>query len=110
MTAPADGLRQLQRICRRAELWDDGGQPLVYLPGLKAEHVGSTTLVDCLLVPRSHGGYSTRLFLSQAFPNRGQNWTVHNIMGRTWHAMSWNFVPDTLPWDEILANHLRPLR
>jgi hypothetical protein len=70
----------LRRINRGAELWDEGGQPLVYLPTMKVQHNGGTTTVDGLLCPRSHGSYTTRLFLSQSFPNRGQNWTVHQIM------------------------------
>ena len=104
------GMRKLQRICRRAELWEDGGQPLVHLPDLKVEHAGATVTVDGLLCPRAHGSYITRLFLSRPFPSRGANWTSHNIMGRPWYAMSWNGVAANLGWDEILANHLRPLQ
>lgn len=100
----------LRRINRGAELWDEGGQPLVYLPAMKVQHNGGTTTVDGLLCPRSHGGYTTRLFLSQSFPNRGQNWTVHQIMGRPWHTMSYNYVPASLPWAEILAIHLGQLK
>jgi hypothetical protein len=107
---PAAELRKLRRICRRAELWEDGGQPLVHLPELKVEHSGAIVTVNGLLSPRGHSGYSTRLFLSQAFPNRGQNWTAHNIMGSVWHAMSWNGVDDSLAWDEILGAHMRPLQ
>ena len=109
MTEPA-GLRALRRICPRAELWDESGQPLIYLPGLKVHHAGAVAAVDALLVPRLHSGYLTRLFLSRAFPTRGQNWTSHHLLGGTWHAMSWNGVPANLPWDAILANHLRPLQ
>jgi hypothetical protein len=110
MTEPQAGFRALRRICPRAELWDEGGQPLVYLPGLKVNHAGAVVAVDALLVPRTHTNYPTRLFLSRPFSNRGQNWTSHHLMGGTWHVMSWNGVPSSLPWDEILANHLRPLQ
>jgi hypothetical protein len=103
-------LATLRRINRRAELWDEGGQPLAYLPHMLVQHNGGTVTVDGLLCPRSHGSYSTRLFLSQAFPNRGQNWTVHQIMGRPWHTMSYNCVPASLPWSEILAIHLGQLK
>ncbi|MGY3577832.1 hypothetical protein [Bradyrhizobium sp. USDA 4504] len=103
-------LAALRRINRGAELWDEGGQPLVYLPAMKVQHNGGTTTVDGLLCPRSHASYTTRLFLSEAFPNRGQNWTVHQIMGRAWHAMSYNYVPASLPWTEILAIHLGQLK
>lgn len=109
MTAQLE-LAALRRINRLAELWDEGGQPLVFLPGMKVRHSGGTVTVDGLLVPRSHTNYTTRLFLSQPFPNRGQHWTVHQIMGRAWHAMSFNNVPASLPWTEILANHLGQLK
>lgn len=26
-------------------------------------------------------------------PRRGQNWTTHNILSRSWHTWSWNNVP-----------------
>jgi hypothetical protein len=100
----------LRRINRGAELWDEGGQPLVFLPAMKVRHAGGEVSVDGLLCPRQHCGYTTRLFLSQAFGTRGQNWTVHHIMGRAWHAMSFNNVPATLPWIEILAIHLGQLK
>jgi hypothetical protein len=103
-------LAALRRINRLAELWDEGGQTLVYLPSMKVRHNDSTVTVDGLLCPRNHSSYTTRLFLSQPFSNRGQNWTVHQIMGRAWHAMSFNNVPASLPWTEILANHLGQLK
>ncbi len=103
-------LAALRRINRGAELWDEGGQPLVYLPAMKVQHNGGTATVDGLLCPRSHGSYTTRLFLSRSFPDRGQNWTVHQIMGRAWHTMSYNYVPASLRWAEILAIHLGQLK
>lgn len=107
---PEAGLASLRRINRRAELWEDVSGPLVFLPAMRVIHNGETVVVDGLLSPRSHSNYTTRLFLSRPFSNRGQNWTVHQIMGREWHAMSFNGVPATLPWTDILANHLGQLR
>jgi hypothetical protein len=106
----ASELQKLRRICRRAELYEDGGQPLVHLPELRVTHAGNLEVVDGLLCPRHHCGYATRLFLSRPFPDRGQNWTTHNILGALWHAMSWNGVEADLGWDEILGAHLRPLQ
>lgn len=106
----AEEFARLRRISHAAELWDEGGQPLVFLPDLKLQHGKAAETVDALLVPRAHSGYTTRLFFSRPFPDRGQNWTVHSIMGRAWHAMSFNEVPASLPWNAILASHLRPLK
>lgn len=110
MMDPASELRKLRRICRRAELHEDGGQPLVHLPELRVQHAGAVEMVDGLLAPRPHGGYVSRLFLSKPFPDRGQNWTTHHLLGALWHAMSWNGVDPCLGWDEILGAHLRPLQ
>ncbi|MDF2812112.1 MAG: hypothetical protein K0S56_3143 [Microvirga sp.] len=110
MRDPASELRKLRRICRRAELHEDGGQPLVHLPELRIQYAGGVETVDGLLCPGQHSGYSSRLFLSKPFPARGQNWTTHNILGAPWHAMSWNGVDPSLGWDEILGAHLRPLQ
>lgn len=110
MNAEASSLRALQLVCRGAELWEEGARPYVFLPRLKVEHAGKVEPVDALLAPRGDGSYATRLYLDKPFANRGQNWRVYSILGRTWHAMSWNGVSAALPWLQILANHLRPLR
>jgi hypothetical protein len=71
----------------------------------------STQTRDVLLWPRFREGYATRLFLSG--PVQGgaaQNWNQYSICGRQWYVCSWQGVPATLPWIEILANHLRAFR
>lgn len=110
MRDPATELRKLSRICRRAALHEDGGQPLVHLPELRVQHAGAVETIDGLLCPRPHSGYVSRLFLSKPFLNCGQNWTTHSILGGLWHAMSWNGVDPDLGWVEILGAHLRPLQ
>jgi hypothetical protein len=69
-----------------------------------------THTVDALLSPRLRNGYETRLYLSQPFPGKGQNWSTTSIKGSTWHVCSWNGVPATLPWLEIVACHLGVLK
>jgi len=46
------------------------------------------------------------LFLSQAITGRGANWTVHSVLGRTWHTPSWR---DVAPGRaiEMLLQHLK---
>ena len=106
---PSEELARLKRINPKAEMWNVGG-PLVFLPRQTVRHAGQDTTVDALLAPRAHSGYSTRLFFDRPFPGRGQNWSVHQIGGRAWHAMSFNNVPDSLPWTSILATHLGQLQ
>ena len=103
-------MKTLRRVYPRAELIDEGDGPLVYLPAIKVQHGKETVVIDALLAPRLHSSYTTRLFFAQPFVNRGQNWTEHQIIGRPWHTMSYNDVPASLPWIEILANHLSQIR
>ena len=114
MSGTGQDLTALRKLCPAAELWSEGGRPVVFLPGLRIYVRGGRTEVrDALLCPWEHsGGYSTRLFLSAAIDGvpEAKNWTSHNLQGRPWTVCSWNGVPADLPWIEILANHLRAFR
>lgn len=100
----------LQAIVPGAIVMRDGAIDYVFLPGFKMQVAGTERMLDCLLCPVQHGGYTTRLFLSERLTQRGQNWSVHNILGREWHTWSWNDVPPTLPLMQILLAHLGALR
>ena len=110
MTDANAQMANMRSLCKDAELWEEGEKPLVFLPGLKVHSGGEIHAVDGLLCPRERDGYETRLFLSQAFQGKVGTWTAFNIKGRTWYSCSWQGVPATLPWLEILANHLSPLQ
>ena len=110
MTDVNEQLATMRSLCQGAELWEEGGRPLVFLPGLKVHSGGEVHTVDGLLCPRDRDGYETRLFLSKAFPGKVANWNVFNIKGRTWHSPSWQGVSAKLPWLEILGGHLSPLQ
>jgi hypothetical protein len=90
-----------------AELWTEGGQQIVFLPKLGIPTNGKIQRTDALLWPWPRDSYDSRLFLTVRVPGKGDNWNVFNIQGRQWHACSWRGVPSSLPWLEILANHLR---
>src|ERR1700704_1464016 len=111
MPRPADQMADLRHMCPGAQEMPEGGIEYVFLPGLK--HPCATGTLDALLCPQPHppsGGYSTRLFLSVPIREKGANWTVHTILSRTWHTMSWNSVPADQRLAEILAQHLRAFR
>ena len=93
-------------VCAMSE----AGIDYVFLPGLKVTTGLETRTVDGLLCPMHHSGYSTRLFLSEPIPSRGQNWTMHTILSRSWHTWSWNHVPCSLGLAQIVSAHLRALR
>lgn len=105
MTDENTRLEKLRAIWPGAELWSEGGQPAVYLPGIEVKVRGSVVVRDALLWPQAHGSYSTRLFLSEAVA-AGQNWSAVNMCGRAWQVCSWNGVPADFPWDEMIRSHL----
>lgn len=109
MTEPADPMAGLRALCPAADLWHEGEQPLVFMPGISVESGGTKHQVDLLLCPRARDSYETRLFFSRQLPvNR--NWSSFNIMTRTWHAFSWSGIPANDDWLEILATHLEAVK
>jgi len=103
-------MKTLTSLCPEAVVMPDAGINYIYLPTLKVRSANTTTTLDALLCPVKHGGYMTRLFLSERIPGRGNNWTTHSILGRTWHTWSWNNVPETLTPTQILSAHMRALQ
>ena len=110
MTKGAEEVEKLRRLCRGAELWDEGGQEIVFLPDLRFESSSGRREMDALLWPAPRDGYESRLFLSEAIPARAGHNGAANIKGRPWYAVSWRGVSASLPWVEVLANHLRAYR
>lgn len=101
---------QLQPLCEAVQVLKEGPYEYVYLMKLKVRVAGINHVVDAILCPAAHSGYTTRLFLSQAFPARGANWSVHQILGRAWHTWSWQGVPAELPVAQMLLCHLDALK
>ena len=93
-----------------AQLMPVAGIDYIFLPSLKVTVGQEERILDALLCPTTHGGYTTRLFLAEPISQRGQNWTTHNILSRLWHTWSWNNVPASLSLMQILSAHLRALR
>lgn len=111
MRDPGLELQVLRSVWADAEIVGDGEKKYVLLPKLTVRMAGQARIVAALLRPWANGdGYTTRLFFSERVSSKGNNWNVFNILGRTWHACSWQSVPEDLPWLEILASHLRPLQ
>ena len=89
----------------------EGGVTYVHLPKLRLPPSCGSKDVEGLLRPGpGPDGYTTRLFLSEPCPGKGQNWTVHQILAKTWHTYSYNNVPSDLPLIEIFSNHFKVLR
>jgi hypothetical protein len=101
-------IEQLRDICAEARLMAEGGLAFAFLPQFKFLSRGMGVQMDALLAPQGHSGYETRLFLARQLPV-GLAWYTQQILGRTWHAISWRGVSPGQPWTKILAGHLRPL-
>ena len=90
-----------------AVLLKEGGQPVPLLPAFGFIAGGQPVRMDLLLVPFAHSGYITRLFFERKIEGRGANWKDHRVVERNWWAPSWNHVPTSMPWTQMLSAHLR---
>lgn len=109
MTDQTAELARLRRLNSGAEIWNEPGGPLVYLPGLRVLSAGKTHVVDALLCPRTRDGYMTRLFFSAPLPV-ARNWTAYSILARSWQAISWQGIQADQPWLDILVCHLEAVK
>lgn len=109
MSAPAQ-FADVKGAYPDVEFWEENGLPYVFFPELRFMSGGKQRKMRALLCPAGRDGYATRLFLEEQIPNRVQNWNPFTILNRSWWACSWANVPASLPWLQILANHLRPLQ
>jgi hypothetical protein len=106
-----EGLASLRSLCAQASLLTDGGTNVAHLPGVQFQAGAQRVRRDLLLWPCARDGYETRLFLSgQVVGSVQRAWKSFQLCGRTWWAVSWQGVPATLPWIEIVASHLRAFK
>ena len=105
MTDHVDEIARLRTVCPGAALWDEAGEPLVFLPDLKVDSAGTVHTVDALLCPRMRDGYDTRLYYSRQLPVP-RDWSAHAVMAGSWYTFSWQGIPASQPWLDILASHL----
>lgn len=111
MRDPDSEIKALKAHWPNAELLGEGKRKFALLPDFKVTVGSKATVLTALLQPWSgDGGYTTRLYFSERFTDKGANWNPFSILGRTWHACSWNNVPEDLPWVEIIACHLQAHR
>lgn len=112
MQFPAEQVEELREICPGAQPYGEGGVPYIFLPKLSLPDGCSPDLVDALLCPTAHHGYTSRLFLSQRINSRqSRNWSTEaRIMERTWYAISWKYDETNLRLAQVLALQLRAFR
>lgn len=103
----SDHVAEVQALCPAAKVMAEGGVDYLFLPSLA---LPGGDVVDALLCPAAHAGYTTRLFLSKQIAGRGQNWNSFTILGRTWWTPSFNNVLATLRPIQMLDAHLQLYR
>ena len=93
-----------------ATVISEGGFEFIYIPKLTLPEGNVPAVVEALLCPQMRDGYMTRLFFSTPFPNKGANWTEHQILGKKWHSWSWQNVQANRRLTQILLGHLAVFR
>jgi hypothetical protein len=106
----AKELEGLKGMHAEVAVFKEGGQPVALLQAFGFTAGGEVLRMDLLLVPFAHTGYVTRLFFERQVANRGSNWNQHRLLERNWWAPSWNNVPVSLPWTQMLLAHLRAVQ
>lgn len=109
VTKPEE-VEELARLYGSAKVISEAGFDYVHIEKLKFVSDGEEVEVEALLCPQLRDGYSTRLFLVRPFTNKGQNWSQHSILGKSWHSWSWQHVPADQRLVQILLCHLNALR
>ena len=119
MSDAVEELAHLKAMYERTILLKEGGRPVALLPAFSFTAAGHGETMDLLLVPFAHSGYTTRLlpfahsgyttrlFFERRIDGRGSNWTEHRVVDHNWWAPSWNNIPESTPWPEMLRAHLR---
>ena len=107
VTGPDQEFQKLKAIHPSAELHQEGGKAAILLPAFAFTAGDKARRMTALLFPHAHSGYDSRLFFEAQIAGVGQNWTQHTVLGRSWWTPSWNGVPATMPWTQMLCAHLR---
>jgi hypothetical protein len=93
-----------------AILEHEGGKPVVLLPRFTFRAGGKNHTVDLLLHPLAQQGeYHSRLYFKEKIEGTSANWQQQNALGSPWWVYSWKGVPSSMPWPNMLCEHLRAI-
>lgn len=105
-----ESLKEFQLVYPEAKVLTEGGLEFIHIPKLKLPGSNNPSEIEALLCPQMRDGYATRLFLSAPIAGKGNNWTTHHILGKTWHSWSWQGVQADQLLIRILLGHLDTFR
>ena len=107
MSDPEAELPAIIDLCAGAQLLDERGGKVAYLPAFTFDAGGTAITQNLLFVPAALASYpSSRLFYEHPVSGRGKNWTTHHLIGRLWHAPSYK-VDISCSWREQILQHLQ---
>lgn len=114
MTAPPfppDQVEELKAAFVGVEWAVDGQLSYIRIPELKLGAHCTPAVTEALLCPSPRDGYATRLFYAHVIAGAVSvaNWTKHHILGRDWHAYSWQGVAASLRLMQMVLAHASPL-
>jgi hypothetical protein len=114
MEFPDDQVAELKHFSQDVQQSQESGIPYFYFPKLQLPDGCTPAEVDALFCPTSHHGYTSRLFFAERInPNtpKALNWsTTAHILGRTWHAISWQINQPDCRLAQTIAKHLDAFR
>lgn len=101
-------LNEVKKLfCNDASIMVETGLTYIHIPSLTLPPGNTPATAEALVCLSSRDGYTTRLFFSQPVTAKGQNWSVHSILGKAWHTCSWNNVVFIDSATNVIAQHLR---
>lgn len=95
---------------KEAAVMEEVNCTFIHIPSLTIPPGNTPAAMEALVCLSPRDGYPTRLFLSEPVAGKGQNWSVHNILGKAWHTCSWNNVVFTDTPTNVIAQHLRAFK
>lgn len=105
--SPKEQLNLIIDLCPKAQLVDESGQKVVFLPDMKFQAGAGESTQSLLFVPFHFSGYDSSLLFTQKL-NEGpaRNWTQHNLLNRKWWRPSYS-VDTQLSWLDQIFQHLK---
>jgi hypothetical protein len=105
--SPEEQLSPIIDLCDHAQLVDETGRKVVFLPSMTFQVGKGEATQDLLFVPFRHSGYDSRLFFAEQLGgNLAVNWTQHHLLGRVWWAPSFK-VNTSLTWRDQILQHIK---
>ena len=112
MNFPEDQVNELKAVFPGVSYATEGGNDYFLISNLLLPEPASPRVLDVLLCPNMVQGYNSRLyFASQVQTGKNLNWNGQNtfILGRQWHAFSWQLPQAERRLVQMVAMHLKAL-